>query len=82
MQYTYDISKDKVISELKPLAQKKVQKRNIKQVIKDKNLENDRKLKWKVYRNCLKLISKKCKLFDLAMEKVEKLNIINDAIMN
>lgn len=83
VQYRYDITKDKVECDLKPLQNKRTKQEDIDQVIKDKSLENS----WNPKQNGIPLVQwnsfpKNTNFYDLAIEKAEKLNIVNDVIVD
>lgn len=83
VQYTYDITKDKVVCDLKPLQSKRTKQEDIDQIIKDKSLENS----WNPKQNGIPLVQwnsfpKNTNFYDLAIEKAEKLNIVNDVIVD
>lgn len=83
VQYTYDVTKDKVKCNLSPTKNKRTKQEEIEQFIKDKSLENS----WNPKLNGIPLViwnsfPKNTNFYDLAIEKAEKLNIVNDVIVD
>ncbi|WP_339021359.1 hypothetical protein [Spiroplasma endosymbiont of Atherix ibis] len=83
VQYSYDITKDKVEFNLDSLQKNEQKIDDIERIIRDKILENN----WNPKQNGIPIVQwnsfpKNTNFYDLAIEKAEKLNIVNDVIVD